>query len=184
MSPRRMFQSCGSSSIAVARMSRPMRVTRGSFSTRLHGADAGLGVRAHRAELQRVERAAAEADALLRVEHRPAVLQLDRRRRTDHSGAETSKPGAGERDVECALQRSVGVRVRASSSAHSDESLAHRAHRELALARARLAGARAAPRAPDRRRAARSRGGAPPRRPAARPGRFSLTHGTPVGTRC
>jgi hypothetical protein len=30
MSPRTIFQSCGSSSIAVARMNVPMRVTRGS----------------------------------------------------------------------------------------------------------------------------------------------------------
>ena len=32
MSPRKMFQSCGSSSIAVARSRRPTRVTRGSCS--------------------------------------------------------------------------------------------------------------------------------------------------------
>ena len=33
MSPQKMFQSCGSSSIAVARINRPMRVTRQSSAT-------------------------------------------------------------------------------------------------------------------------------------------------------
>ena len=47
----------------------------------LNRARARFGIDDHRAELQRVEAAAALADALLREEHRAAVFDLDRARR-------------------------------------------------------------------------------------------------------
>ena len=62
MSPRRTFQSCGSSSIDVRRRMRPTRVMRRSPSIdRIAGSDA-LGPDDHRAELQHLEVLAVLAD--------------------------------------------------------------------------------------------------------------------------
>ena len=82
MSPRKMFQSWGSSSIAVARRVRPMRVTRGSFSPGLLRAEEAVRVRHHRPELQHSELPATASHAPVAEEHRAAVLQLHERTRS------------------------------------------------------------------------------------------------------
>ena len=64
---------------------------------------AGLGVDAHRAELEHRELFAAAADALLPEDDRAAVLQLDRGGDEQQHGEMTIRPTAGEDDVAAAL---------------------------------------------------------------------------------
>ena len=68
---------------------RPTRVTRGSFAGRLDRAGVPLGIDDHRPELEGGEHPAVLADALLHEEHRPAVLELDRRARSARRPART-----------------------------------------------------------------------------------------------
>ena len=77
---RRCSTSCGSSSIAVARSSRPTRVTRGSFSVACTGPVSASASGTIDRNFSALEHAAAQADALLPEEHRAAVLELDRER--------------------------------------------------------------------------------------------------------
>ena len=100
MSPRKMFHSCGNSSIAVARMNRPMRVTRGSCSV---ACNAPIGASASgriERNFSAVNGRPPSADALLREEDRAAVLELDRRGERSPTAAPTQQAGAGQRDVE------------------------------------------------------------------------------------
>ncbi len=121
MSPRKMFQSCGSSSIAVARSTAPdARDARVAFR-RLQRSDVALGVGHHRAELEHVEVSPALADARLPEEDGPGAVEPDRgrddqperrrrraaRRRTAPRRARASRAGsqrlrAGEPLVELA----------------------------------------------------------------------------------
>ena len=80
MSPRRTFQSCGSSSSRVRRRNRPTGVTRVSPLGRPHraGARFSASCRIER-NLWTREDAAVLADALLVIEHRAGRRQLDRR---------------------------------------------------------------------------------------------------------
>ncbi len=59
----------------------------------------------HRAELQELEVLAVLADPRLPVEHRAAVLELDRERRGEEERAREHEPRAGERDVGRAVHR-------------------------------------------------------------------------------
>ena len=88
MSPRRMFQSCGSSSIEVRRRIAPdARDPAVSMVDRVAGAHA-LRADDHRPQLQDVEVDAVLPDTGLAVEDRPAILELDRERReTEEAGS-------------------------------------------------------------------------------------------------
>ena len=83
-------------------------MTRGSFSVACTGPVARFGVGHHRAKLQRVEHAAVQADARLAEEHRAAVLELDRQRRSrTQSGADTSSPTPASDAVERPLDHAA-----------------------------------------------------------------------------
>jgi hypothetical protein len=69
----------------------------------LQGADIALGVGNHRSELIRAEHAPALADALLRVEDRPAIFELDDRGQQQPQRRGSDEASAGEQDVERAL---------------------------------------------------------------------------------
>ena len=89
------------------RMSLPTRVTRGSrLGGPLRGAD-GLGVGAHRAELDDREAAAALADAHLAVEHRARRVELDGERDDQHDRRQDDRGERGDDDVGDAAGRRV-----------------------------------------------------------------------------
>ena len=87
MSPVSTLSSCGSSSRLVRRRTWPILVTRGvpgeleqragALVVGLHGGQLGLGVDAHRAELEHAELGVVPADPLLAEQDRTAVLLLD-----------------------------------------------------------------------------------------------------------
>ena len=64
-----------------------------------------LGADDHRPQLEELEVRAVLADARLPVEDRPAVLELDRERGEREQRAREHEPGAGDGDVERAVQR-------------------------------------------------------------------------------
>ena len=105
MSPRTTFQSCGSSSIDVRRITRPTRVIRASPRSTAKPGALPLGVDDHRAELEQLEVLAVLADAHLPEQHRPAVLELRRERGDGQQRARDDEPEPRERDVERAVQR-------------------------------------------------------------------------------
>ena len=80
-----------------------MRVTRGSSSIACTAPTPDSASGAHRAKLQRLERASAEADPLLRVEDRTAVLELDRGGEQQPQRRRDQQADAGEGDVKCAF---------------------------------------------------------------------------------
>ena len=81
ISPRTTFQSCGSSSTESRRRMRPALVIRESPFVDREAGTLVLGADHHRAKLQELEVDAVPADAGLPVEHRAAILELDRQRR-------------------------------------------------------------------------------------------------------
>ena len=64
-----------------------------------------LGADDHRAQLEELEVRAVLADARLAVEHGPAILELDRERGEREQRTRENEAGAGDRDVERAVQR-------------------------------------------------------------------------------
>ena len=76
MSPHRMFQSWGSSSIAVLRIQRPI-ITHAVVLGRLYRARLHFRIRPHRPEFQSAEPATTATDAVLAIEHRAAVFEFD-----------------------------------------------------------------------------------------------------------
>ena len=123
--PRSTLNSCGSSSSDVARMNRPMRVTRGSRSSLNSGPTRSLsalsvgqprlGVGHHRAELQHVEQLAALADPLLAEQHRTTIGELDddgddghdRQRRT--TSVNSARPTSSQRFTQQLRAAGVGA---------------------------------------------------------------------------
>ena len=107
MSPRSTFQSCGISSTWRAAQESPdpghaVVADRGPLRA------VGLGVGAHRAQLEDLEAVAELPEPALAVEDRPAVVELDRDRRDREHGQEAERDDAAEHEVEGAL----GVRPR------------------------------------------------------------------------
>ena len=154
--------------MAVLRMKRPMRVTRGSSSTACTAPTPdSASVRIER-NFNAVEVPAAEADALLRVEDRTAVLELDRQAEEHPERRREQQPDAGERHVKrtfhaCANPQKVSHKTepsvtsssrgsrRISFSPTSTSQLA--AHRDEAVGHRRIENsvrARASPSAPRR----------------------------------
>ena len=84
---------------------RPTRVMRASPRSTAKPAPCVLGADDHRAQLEQLEVLAVLADARLPEEHRAAVVELDRERGRSEERARDREPGAGERDVERAVQR-------------------------------------------------------------------------------
>ena len=103
MSPRRMFQSCGSSSIDVRRRTRPTRVIlRIALVDGVAGAEL-LRADDHRPELEHLEVLAVPADARLPVENRPAALELRRERGEPEERAREHETDACDDDVDGAV---------------------------------------------------------------------------------
>ena len=103
MSPRKMFQSCGSSSIAVARMNRPMRVTRGSCSMAWRAPIVASASGIIERNFKASKGCRRFADALLAEEHRAAVLELDDDGQDQPDRQRGQQADAREHDVERAL---------------------------------------------------------------------------------
>src|SRR4029453_10547474 len=101
MSPEKMFHNCGSSSIAVARSRRPIRVIRGSFSVAWTGpVRASASGTLHRNLRGRNTPAPPPADAILTVRGRPAILELDRERHQSPQRGRHDETGASQQTVE------------------------------------------------------------------------------------
>ena len=95
----------------VARRKRPARVTRGSSVTLNNGPFAPFiaagdraqllcGVHDHRAELEHLESAAAETDALLPEQHRATVAELDGNRGAHEHGERQHQQHARDHGIE------------------------------------------------------------------------------------
>ena len=174
-----MFQSCGSSSIAVARITPPDAGHARIAFPRLQRTGRAFGVVVHRSKLQRAKDTAIAADAILRVEHRTAVFELDRRGEQDPERQRNARPDDASDGIEGALHRRLAI---------SSQSATNRSAMRSSVKSDRT---RATPAAPSRdrsgairkerfERAAQRRhvpGGTT--RPVS-PWRF--THGTPDGT--
>ena len=117
MSPRRTFQSCGSSSSCEARRKRPsvrrlLRHARGQLLA-VGAAEPALRVRPQRAELPHREDAAVASHALAAVEDRPAGRDAGRRPRSaPRTGASSRIPRGCDRHVEHPERTVAGPRAR------------------------------------------------------------------------
>ena len=102
----------------VARRKRPARVTRGSSVTLNNGPsrrsllptivlNCSAGVRDHCAELEHLESAAAEADALLPEQHRATVAELDGSSSAHEHGERQRQQHAHDHEIEHAFRRGL-----------------------------------------------------------------------------
>ena len=88
----------------MRRRIRPIGVTRASLAGAPLGQSVGLGIYAHRPELQDLELLAVLADAALAVDDRAAVAELDPDRRGDERGSEEKPDPDRTGDVEHPLR--------------------------------------------------------------------------------
>ena len=103
--------------MAVARSTRPTRVTRGSCSTACTGPTVTLRVGHHRAKLQRLESPPAPPDAPLREENGPAAVHADRGgdHHPERRGHQQTR--AGEREIERPFRDGIDPRHHSGSRA-------------------------------------------------------------------
>ncbi len=105
--PRKMFSSCGSSSIAVLRSSRPMRVMRGIVLRGQHRARHRFRVLHHGAKLIDAERPAPPPHPDLRVEGREPVFSPDRHDDGEDEEGGEQQPHPGHQDIQETLERVI-----------------------------------------------------------------------------
>ena len=117
MSPCSTLMNCGNSSRLVLRRKVPKRGAARVVLPRPDRAGLRLGIDAHAAELEHLERLAVQAAALLAIEDRAGAGQLDQHGDQQHQRAEHDQGDQRQDDVHDPLDDDVEAEVRAFAQA-------------------------------------------------------------------